>query len=42
MSTRAKYSGAVGTVVDGTFRDLQDHRKLDYPVGRLDRDFGSI
>ncbi|KAF9766966.1 hypothetical protein IL306_000531, partial [Fusarium sp. DS 682] len=32
MSTRAKYSGAVGTVVDGTFRDLQDHRKLDYPV----------
>ncbi|KAF5573698.1 dlpA-like protein [Fusarium pseudocircinatum] len=32
MSTRAKYSGAVGTVVDGTFRDLQDHRKLDYPI----------
>ncbi|QGI71104.1 hypothetical protein CEK26_003441 [Fusarium fujikuroi] len=32
MSTRAKYSGAVGTVVDGTFRDLQDHRKLGYPV----------
>ncbi|KAF5642453.1 dlpA-like protein [Fusarium tjaetaba] len=32
MSTRAEYSEAAGTVVDGTFRDLQDHRKLDYPV----------
>jgi len=32
MSTRAKYSGAVGTVVDGRIRDLQEHRDLDYPV----------
>ncbi|KAI1068250.1 hypothetical protein LB507_004278 [Fusarium sp. FIESC RH6] len=32
MSTRAKYSGAAGTVVDGTFRDLQEHRGLDFPV----------
>jgi len=32
MSTRAKYSGAVGTIVDGRIRDLQEHRDLDYPV----------
>ena len=32
MSTRAKYSGVAGTVVDGTFRDLQEHRGLDFPV----------
>ena len=32
MSTRAKYSGAVGTVVDGRIRDLQEHRELEYPV----------
>lgn len=32
MSTRAKYSGAVGTIVDGKIRDLQEHRDLDYPV----------
>lgn len=32
MSNRAKYSGAVGTVVDGRIRDLQEHRDLDYPV----------
>lgn len=32
MSHRAKYSGAVGTVVDGCFRDLQEHRNLGYPV----------
>lgn len=33
MSARAQYSGAVGTVVDGYFRDLQEHRNLSYPVG---------
>ncbi|KAF5662957.1 dlpA-like protein [Fusarium heterosporum] len=32
MSTRAKYLEAVGTVVDGTFRDLQEHRDLNFPV----------
>lgn len=32
MSTRAKYSGAAGTVVDGRIRDLQEHRDLEYPV----------
>ena len=32
MSNRAKYSGAVGTIVDGSIRDLQEHRDLDYPV----------
>ena len=32
MSNRARYSGAVGTIVDGRVRDLQEHRALDYPV----------
>lgn len=32
MSNRAKYLGAVGTVIDGRLRDLQEHRDLDYPV----------
>jgi len=32
MSNRAKHSGAVGTVVDGRIRDLQEHRDLEYPV----------
>jgi regulator of RNase E activity RraA len=32
MSTRAKYSGAVGTVIDGRFRDLDEHRDLEFPV----------
>lgn len=32
MSTRAKYSGAVGTIIDGRLRDLQEHRDLEYPV----------
>ena len=32
MSNRAQYSGAVGTVVDGRIRDLQEHRELGYPV----------
>jgi regulator of RNase E activity RraA len=33
MSTRAKASGAVGSVIDGRFRDLQEQRDLGYPVG---------
>jgi regulator of RNase E activity RraA len=32
MSTRAQHSGAVGTVIDGRLRDLQEHRDLDFPV----------
>ncbi|GAM86468.1 hypothetical protein ANO11243_044820 [Dothideomycetidae sp. 11243] len=32
MSTRAQASGAVGTIVDGRVRDLQEHRDLEYPV----------
>lgn len=32
MATRSQYSGAVGTVVDGSIRDLQEHRDLNYPV----------
>ena len=32
MSTRAKHSGALGTIVDGRVRDLQEHRDLNYPV----------
>jgi len=39
MSTRAQYSGAVGSVVDGRIRDLQEHRGLDYPV--FARDVGT-
>ena len=33
MSGRAQASGAVGTIVDGRVRDLQEHRDLGYPVG---------
>lgn len=32
MSTRAQASGAVGTIVDGRIRDLQEHRDLGFPV----------
>lgn len=32
MSNRAKYLGAVGTVIDGRLRDLSEHRELKYPV----------
>lgn len=32
MSMRARASGAVGSVVDGRFRDLQEQRELQYPV----------
>ncbi|KAL2068491.1 hypothetical protein VTL71DRAFT_14828 [Oculimacula yallundae] len=39
MSTRAKASGAVGTVVDGIVRDLQEHRELGFPV--FARDLGT-
>jgi regulator of RNase E activity RraA len=32
MSTRAKYLGCAGTVVLGNIRDIDEHRKLNYPV----------
>jgi regulator of RNase E activity RraA len=32
MTHRARFSDAIGTVVDGNFRDLEEHRKLGYPV----------
>lgn len=32
MTKRAQYSGAVGTIIDGRLRDLQEHRDSDYPV----------
>ncbi|OAA55543.1 ribonuclease e inhibitor rraa/dimethylmenaquinone methyltransferase [Niveomyces insectorum RCEF 264] len=32
MATRAQYSKAAGTVIDGRLRDLQEHRDLGYPV----------
>jgi regulator of RNase E activity RraA len=32
MTHRARFSGAIGTVVDGNFRDLEEHQKLNYPV----------
>ena len=35
MSTRARYLGAVGTVIDGRLRDLQEHRDLGFPVCSL-------
>jgi hypothetical protein len=39
MSNRAQYLGAVGTIVNGRVRDLQEHRDLDYPV--FARDVGT-
>ncbi|OIW25717.1 RraA-like protein [Coniochaeta ligniaria NRRL 30616] len=39
MSTRARASGAVGSVVDGRFRDLQEQRDLNFPV--FARDVGT-
>ncbi|TGJ84812.1 hypothetical protein E0Z10_g3986 [Xylaria hypoxylon] len=35
MSTRAKALGAVGSVIDGRFRDVQEQRDLAYPVKHL-------
>ncbi len=32
MSARAQASKAAGSVIDGRFRDVQEHRYLDYPV----------
>lgn len=32
MSTRAKYLGCAGSVVLGNIRDIEEHRRLGYPV----------
>ncbi|RDW61673.1 hypothetical protein BP5796_11565 [Coleophoma crateriformis] len=32
MSTRAKYLGAQGVIVDGNFRDVNEHRDLGFPL----------
>ncbi|KAK0624603.1 RraA-like protein [Bombardia bombarda] len=39
MSARARASGAVGSVIDGRFRDLQEQRDLGYPI--FARDVGT-
>ncbi|KAL4811955.1 ribonuclease E inhibitor RraA/Dimethylmenaquinone methyltransferase [Aspergillus spinulosporus] len=39
MPTRAQASKAAGSVIDGRFRDLQEHRSLNYPV--FARDIGT-
>ncbi|KAK4041466.1 ribonuclease E inhibitor RraA/Dimethylmenaquinone methyltransferase [Parachaetomium inaequale] len=39
MSTRARASGAAGSVIDGRFRDLQEQKDLGYPV--FARDVGT-
>lgn len=32
MSLRAKALGAQGAVIDGSLRDLQEHRAAEFPV----------
>ena len=32
MSTRAKYLGAAGVVVDGRVRDVGEHQDMEFPV----------
>ncbi|KAK3694526.1 ribonuclease E inhibitor RraA/Dimethylmenaquinone methyltransferase [Podospora appendiculata] len=39
MSARAKASGAVGSIIDGRFRDLQEQRDQEYPI--FARDVGT-
>ncbi|KAI5867746.1 RraA-like protein [Durotheca rogersii] len=39
MSARARARGAVGSVVDGRFRDLHEQRELNYPI--FARDVGT-
>ncbi|KAI0018087.1 ribonuclease E inhibitor RraA/Dimethylmenaquinone methyltransferase [Xylariomycetidae sp. FL0641] len=39
MSMRAQASGAVGSIIDGRFRDLEEQRELRYPV--FARDVGT-
>lgn len=35
MSTRAKYLGAAGVVVDGRIRDVAEHREKEFPVSQF-------
>lgn len=35
MSTRAKYLGAEAVVIDGRFRDLEEHKELQFPVSLM-------
>lgn len=35
MTHRARARGAVGAVVDGRFRDLQEHRDVQFPVRKI-------
>ncbi|KAI1163553.1 RraA-like protein [Nemania serpens] len=39
MSTRAQALGAVGSIIDGRFRDVQEQRELAYPI--FARDVGT-
>lgn len=32
MSTRAKYLGAEGAIIDGRFRDVEEQRALKFPI----------
>lgn len=32
MSTRSKRLGAQGVVIDGNFRDILEHKELEFPV----------
>ena len=32
MSTRAQYLGAQGVIIDGNFRDINEHVELKFPV----------
>lgn len=32
MSSRAKHLGALGVVIDGNFRDVNEHRGMEFPV----------
>lgn len=42
MSHRARYLGALGTVIDGNLRDLDEHRTLNYTVGPTGPTAGNI
>lgn len=35
MSTRAQRLGAQGVIIDGNFRDVNEHRDLKFPVSRI-------
>lgn len=35
MTTRAKYLGAAGVVVDGRVRDIGEHQEAEFPVRHL-------